>query len=715
MTITTLEDVNTMEYEKSIRECTAWADILALTPVEMLLPAQQEALTTHMQDCQTCAMMVAQYKSVDKLLYHYFTMQAAPLPAEQRQNRKPVFDLRHLYSGLKQQVKVVCVYGAGMLTASLRYLLLPVAIIVGGGLVVFIWRLPVPYVGIITAFAMLLYLSTAESWTMQMGLRLAWSHPQIPEVDHWGRPQQDDMRTVTTSHDDSAHRWPQITASRKSPLLAQRPLRQRVLWSRRFWLVLTVLLFVMSAASLGIVLLNPAKPPGKNIGISTDGSRVFDVQRPDGDLKRQAAQAMAKGQVSEATKLWKQALAMESNDAELLIYQENQRVLASKHPYITFVVGTYSTGRDNLQGAHLVQKKQNDVAQARGGTMLRLAIAISDFDDASTTEVAEQIVQLAHQDHTIVGVMGWPTSSQTLAALKVLDAAHLPLVSPTATSDMLTGRSSHFFRVAPSDTQQAKVATDYARQVLQDNRVALFEDPNNPYSHSLAAAFRKSFVDSTHAIVYHGLYTVKGDPTALIRSVQDALSNNPDLLYFAGYVDDASIVMQHLPPCPALSKCLKMMGGDGLASQGDSYSLETYKGYGRLLFTSFAFADNQQNQGVPQNDLFFKDYAQSFDPQDQYRQGTYGYNMADTCAMLSYDAVQVLLHASTKLLAAGKSNFTGDDLRQALAQVTGTQAFQGVSGRISFGPNGNVIGKAVLVLVGQPDGQTKLAYVDKAW
>ena len=113
--------------------------------------------------------------------------------------------------------------------------------------------------------------------------------------------------------------------------------------------------------------------------------------------------------------------------------------------------------------------------------------------------------------------------------------------------------------------------------------------------------------------------------------------------------------------------------------------------------------------------LFFKDYAQSFDPQDQYRQGTYGYNMADTCAMLSYDAVQVLLHASTKLLAAGKSNFTGDDLRQALAQVTGTQAFQGVSGRISFGPNGNVIGKAVLVLVGQPDGQTKLAYVDKAW
>ena len=89
----------------------------------------------------------------------------------------------------------------------------------------------------------------------------------------------------------------------------------------------------------------------------------------------------------------------------------------------------------------------------------------------------------------------------------------------------------------------------------------------------------------------------------------------------------------------------------------------------------------------------------------------YGHNLADASAMLSYDATQVLLYASTQLLTTGKNHVGGDDLRLALTQVTGPNAFQGVSGRISFGHDGNVIGKAVLVLVGQSDGQTDLGSV----
>ena len=331
-------------------------------------------------------------------------------------------------------------------------------------------------------------------------------------------------------------------------------------------LVVTVLIFVVSVSSLGLALLNQGEPPA-NVGISINGDHAFDLERPDGKLKRQAARATADGHVLEAQGLWKQALALESNDAEVLIYLENQRVMASGYPYITFVVGTFlgigsiSSAHDNLQGAYLVQKEHNDAVLTHGGTMLRLAIAVSEFDDASATLVAEQVVQLAHQDRTIVGVMGWPYSNQSLVALKVLEAAHLPMVSSTATSDLLTGKSPYFFRVAPSDTQQGRVAANYVKQVLQDKRVALFEDENNPYSHSLAEAFRKSFVDDTHSIIYHSLYTVGGDPTILAKGVQDALAEKPDLLYFAGYVRDASTVVKHLPPCSYPSDCLKIMGG----------------------------------------------------------------------------------------------------------------------------------------------------------
>jgi ABC-type branched-subunit amino acid transport system substrate-binding protein len=303
------------------------------------------------------------------------------------------------------------------------------------------------------------------------------------------------------------------------------------------------------------------------------------------------------------------------------------------------------------------------------------------------------------------------SSNQTLAALQILANAHLPLVSPTATSDMLTGKSPYFFRVVPSDKQQASVAATYVKQVLQDKRVAVFEDPTNFYSHSLAEAFRKSFADETHSIISNSTYTVNGDPTELIKAVEHALTQKPDLLYFAGYVRDASIVVQHLPPCTRSSSCLKMMGGDGLDVQGDN-SLETYKSYGRILFTSFAFADKRKDQGLSSDDPFFKDYARAFDPHDQYRPRTYGYNLADASAMLSYDATGVLLHASTQLLESGKLHFSRDDLRLALTQITGEQAFQGVSGKISFADNGNVTGKAVLVLIGRSDGRIDLGSVN---
>src|SRR5205085_3362966 len=67
---------------------------------------------------------------------------------------------------------------------------------------------------------------------------------------------------------------------------------------------------------------------GEYIGIS-DGTFAFDTARPDGTLKSQAADKLKAGDVSGAESLWQSALAQESNDAEALIYLEDQQILAS--------------------------------------------------------------------------------------------------------------------------------------------------------------------------------------------------------------------------------------------------------------------------------------------------------------------------------------------------------------------------------------------------
>jgi hypothetical protein len=68
--------------------------------------------------------------------------------------------------------------------------------------------------------------------------------------------------------------------------------------------------------------------------------------------------------------------------------------------------------------------------------------------------------------------------------------------------------------------------------------------------------------------------------------------------------------------------------------------------------------------------------------------------------MLSYDATLTLLTASKMALSSGGNgkSITPDQLRQALSQITGAQALQGVSGRIAFGPDGNPINKAFVIL-----------------
>jgi serine/threonine protein kinase/ABC-type branched-subunit amino acid transport system substrate-binding protein len=449
---------------------------------------------------------------------------------------------------------------------------------------------------------------------------------------------------------------------------------------------------------IGVTTVN-----GESIGIS-DGTYAFDTNRPDGSLKQQASAALKSGNSSNAQTLWRSALNTESNDAEALIYLEDQRVLASGSPYVTIVVGTMltgpdaaSTGRDDLQGAYVAQKEYNDGAKLNNGVKVRLLLANSGSNAANATMVAQQIVQAAKQDPTIVGVMGWPFSGQTQQALGVLSNAKIPMISSTASSDALTGASPYFFRVAPSDTSQAGVGARYAQQVLHAKNVAVFEDPANSYSQSLATGFSNQFKANGGTTTTVN-YTV-GDQQSVANALQQALSSNPapDLLYFAGYANDVSVILEQLPKNTNFPN-LQVLGGDALYELG-GYPQSAREGFSRLHFTAFAYPDEWDVLGYgSKKPSFFTDYANYFDPQRQHTGSPYGFTRAAYNVVLSYDAMLALLQASNNVLKSGNAHPTPTDVQQALTQINGANAIQGVSGQISFGSNGDPTNKAVIVL-----------------
>ena len=458
--------------------------------------------------------------------------------------------------------------------------------------------------------------------------------------------------------------------------------------------------FTVPATGIGVQNYN-----GNEIGIS-DGSFAFDTSDPvAGPFKTQAATAFSSNPTSAAS-LYRQAILANSKDAESAIYLEDQRVLNSGKNYITVVVATMlssvniGVGRDDLQGAYIAQKEYNDASKLNGGTLIRLLVASSGSKTPDAAHVAQQIVQLAKSDKTFVGVMGWPFSSRTEAALQTLSNAHIPMVSQSSSDDNLTNASNYFFRVAPPNKAQGIAGAQYAASALNAKNIALFFDPSDPYSQSLANDFSQSLPASSK-IIAKEQYTV-GTPSSIAAPLQDALKKNPDLIYFSGYANDVSAVATNLPQ----GSNLTVLGGDALYELG-GYPVGSSSGFTHIKFTAFFYPDIWGNLGLnnaPQKPKFFTEYAAAFSAN-----GTkigYGYDRADSDAALSYDGTVALLTAYNIASPSG-GQITPTQMQQALPKTS----FQGVSGQVQLGANGDPVNKLVVVLT--VDKQGHVVFVQK--
>lgn len=720
-------------HDKRLRPCPEWEDMLASE--DLLSTDERHALASHIEQCPGCHQTQLQYRTVDKLAHHFFAV-GAPLPA-----KAPLLPIASppatgvLPSGwhinlphLGRSTRAAWGLSAQVISALPSLLISSVT-----GLLLFtfsqvsitFWHISpaqaLPLAAIGTAIILWPILGHLQfKSTVQTEFGLAGNFlPPIGQdaafrvADHTEHQQPGKESSplkqpaFTHANQDAAPGWQIQTVPLTQPRRKRLPIPHMAV----------LLLLAIGTALFAVARLNPS--PSSSIasttsqprGLSIDGNRVFDLNRPDADLKLQAANDITAGDTNSAKQALQHALLIDSSDAEALIYLEDLNVLASQHPYVTLVVtttvdqGNIGGGRDILQGAYLMQKEVNQNALLANGVQMRLLVAAVGFDDASSQAVAQQIVQQAKKDHTIVGVMGFPTSASTLVALPILTQAHIPIVSSVASSDKLANQSPYFFRVIPSDAKQGIVGAHYAKQTLHARHVVVFEDPDDVYSSSLANAFSQNFVDGEHTVTIIN-YT-REQPETVLHGAQQIQNLHPDLIYFSGYVNDATVLLQNLPACGTTGNCLQVMGGDALYVQGD-YSLAAYNNYSRLIFTAFASPDAWRIQGLPEP-AFFNEYATTFDPHQQHQPGTYGYNLSDADAILSYDAMQVLVRAVSLAQTQGQTtkNITPTTIQQSLTQITGNQSVQGVSGNIAF-HNGEVTGKPVLVLQGGPNGQTSL-------
>jgi ABC-type branched-subunit amino acid transport system substrate-binding protein len=442
-------------------------------------------------------------------------------------------------------------------------------------------------------------------------------------------------------------------------------------------------------------------PAGQSVGVNDGSFAPFDIGRSTLKEKQEAAKDLAGGNTQGAIASWHQALFSESNDAETLIYLEDQRVIASGKPYVTLVAGTaftppYSGTQDEtgLQGIYVAQHEFNIGSHP---FWLRVLIANSGSNVNNTAAVAHQIVQVAQQDTTVVGVIGWLNSSNTLNALNILTEAKIPIISPQASSDYLTGISSYFFRVVSPNKFQAQAAILLMKN-LHVTHPVVFVDPGNVYSQNLAQDFEAQFAPNGH-LPEVDFKTEGGNNFPAL--IQKALQKNPgtDAFYFtSANANDAGLFQDALPTGKYAN--ILAIGGDG------GYTIHP-NSYGRWYFTEYAYHGESY---LPIAEQFAQEYTADFDPgpHPQKPDGTYDYSLANEHAILAYDSASVVLSALVMADSNGNTTLTPQVLANTLPTITEANAFQGVSGQIAFGPDHDPINKAIVILYASEDGHTQL-------
>lgn len=357
------------------------------------------------------------------------------------------------------------------------------------------------------------------------------------------------------------------------------------------------------------------------------------------------------------------------DDAEPLIYAQDANILSEGQNYLDIVVvtmlsGKYSSinlGRNELRGYYTALEDYN--GSSTNGIPVRFLIANIGDEAHYASQIEQQIKALAGEDTHLIGILGWPTSgsNQIVNIIHDLIDTGLPIISPTASADELSQQNPYFFRMVPPNQVQAESAVKLVENVFtqthpdtinpqtqrikdgQKIKVAIFKRDSAPYSLSLS----QDFIDAASSLapeidfLPEKTYNPNADRNQYEKQLQSEVDvtvdqSNPDIIYLAGYSDDAQIILNELQKKdPDPSPHIKVVGGDGV-SYVKNYPHSNYpaSASNRLYYVSFTPPplDCTKHQ-----DDFYSYYFADF-------------NICPTSeAMLAHDAALTIFSAISKL------------------------------------------------------------------
>jgi len=332
----------------------------------------------------------------------------------------------------------------------------------------------------------------------------------------------------------------------------------------------------------------------------------------------------------------------------------------------TIKIGVYLPMTGSVASYGQMEWNGIQVAHEMKPTVLGKKIELVLVDTKSDKiEAANAVTRLVDKEK-VVAIIGEAISGNTMAGNPISEAAKIPSVSPTATNPLVTQGKKYAFRACFIDPFQGEVAARFARNELKATKAAVVIDVAQDYCVGLANFFVKEFVKLGGQVV-STTYIQTGDQdfSAQLSAIKAA---QPDIIYAPNYyTEDALLAKQ----ARDLGINVPILTGDG--AQAD----ELIKIGGKAVENMYLTAHFHKQAA---NTQLAKDFIKAFE--EKYKKELSAFEA------LGADAYFMIVAAIEK---AGSTD--GTKIRDALSEL---KDFQGVSGTITMGPDGNPVKSVVI-------------------
>ncbi len=382
--------------------------------------------------------------------------------------------------------------------------------------------------------------------------------------------------------------------------------------------------------------------------------------------KQAGVTAFAKGDYKEAVLKFQASLQQNRNDPETVIYLNNARV--SDRTSLKIAVSVPSGSNPNIAQEILrgVAQAQDEI-NTRGG-INGAGLQVEIVNDNNRPEVAREVAAALANDPKILAVIGHNDSNVSLAAAPIYQEKKLVMITPTSSTNNLSGFGSYIFRTVPNTRSMTAPLAEYIVKQVGKSNIAFCYDSQAAGK----ASFKDEFIASLSASggrlvpIVCDLSAPTFNPNLAIA---DAVSQGAQGLMLASHVDRID---------RAIDLARANQGKLALYSSSTLYTFQTLKD-GEKDVDGLVLPVPWHPETNP-NNPFPKNASQRWGGVVNWRTAT------------SFDATQAVI------AGLGQSN-TRFGLQQALRNPNFSAA--GSSEDVKFLPTGDRAAKPILVQVKQ--------------